>query len=325
MMRYKWLDDRIDELVERYESGQSLQEIADALDVSTSPIHSRLQATDVEIRNGGPRHVQLADRVDDLADRYVDQHQSLQAIANQYETSIAAVRYHLEQADIDCEPGSTKTTDVGLSPSQLSIIEGELLGDGCLHRREPGNCFFQLSTTTKAHAVRVMEKLPDSLFPDTQPISFTRPNQYTGDKYTMWTVSSRPQPLFGRIYEEWYETRDRNNRKILPESYNLDRTALLHWYWGDGSCSIRNRGAPRVCFATHGFPEESVEDLQTELDQIGYDNYAVKQEGTQDGSGLLIRLRDYDARRFLTDLRRLNTLPQYDRKFLVPVKEESTD
>jgi hypothetical protein len=58
---------------------------------------------------------------------------------------------------------------------------------------------------------------------------------------------------------------------------------------------------------------------------MGYDNYVVEQEGTQNGSGLFIRLRDYDARRFLDDLRRLNKLPQYDRKFSVPLKEENTD
>lgn len=150
-------------------------------------------------------------------------------------------------------------------------------------------------------------------------------NQFTDNEYTMWTVSSRPQPLFERMYEQWYEIREENNRKLVPDDYDLDRTALLHWYWGDGSCSIRKRGAPRVSFATHGFPEQSVQHLPTEIERMGYDNFVVEQEGTQDGSGLFIRLRDYDARRFLDYLRRLNTFPQYDRKFPVPLKEVNTD
>lgn len=55
--RYKWLDDRIEEIVDRYETGQSLQEIADAFGVSTSPIHTRLRERDVNMRNGGPEHL----------------------------------------------------------------------------------------------------------------------------------------------------------------------------------------------------------------------------------------------------------------------------
>jgi hypothetical protein len=83
MMRYEWLDERIDELVDRYESRQSIREIAHAFDVLTSPIHSRLQEVEVNMRNGGPRHVRLADRIDDLVEQYVDQQQSLQTIADQ--------------------------------------------------------------------------------------------------------------------------------------------------------------------------------------------------------------------------------------------------
>lgn len=77
MKRYDWLDDRIDELVTRYESGQSLREIADALGVTAPTIHHRLQETDIEMRNGGPRHVRLEDRVEELIDQYVKQERSL--------------------------------------------------------------------------------------------------------------------------------------------------------------------------------------------------------------------------------------------------------
>jgi hypothetical protein len=106
---------------------------------------------------------------------------------------------------------------------------------------------------------------------------------------------------------------------VVPDDFQLDRTALLHRCWGDGSCSIRDSDAPRVSFATHGFPEPSVRHLQSEPDRLGYDNYAVKQQEVNDGSGLYIRLRDYDARTFLTDVYRLNTLSQYYHKFPVPV------
>lgn len=316
--RYKWLDKRIDEIVDRYKAGKSLQEIADAFDVSTSPIHTRLRERDVNMRNGGPEHLRLRDCVDDLVEQYIDQNRSLQSIADRYDTSAEVVRHHLESADIDCTPEYPKAAVVGFSPSQESVIHGELLGDGCLHRQSPDTCFFKLSTTTQAHAVRLIKKLPDELFPSSQPNSFTRNHYYVDGDYTMWRVRSRPQPLFERMYEEWYETRDGNNRKVVPNDYTLNRTALLHWYWGDGSCSIHDSGAPRVSFATHGFPEPSVQRLHEEIERLGYDSYTVEQKHVEDGSGLSIRLRDYDARSFLADLRRYNTLPQYGYKFPVP-------
>lgn len=319
--RYEWLDERIDELVERYEKGQSTHQIADAFDVSAPTIYKRLQEQDVSMRNGGPKYVLLEDRAEKIITEHVEHSRSTEAIAHDYGTSIAAIRYHLQSADIESEPTSSKIVDLDFNPYHISLVQGELLGDGCLHRREDG-CFFQLSTTTETHALRLIENLPDDLFPQEQPNEFTRTNHFTDEDYTMWTVTSRPQSLFGQLYEDWYEVREENNRKIVPEGFALNRTAILHWYWGDGSCSIRESGAPRVSFATHGFPDTSVEHLQSELDRLGYDNYATEQKGVEDGSGLLIRLRDYDARAFLDHFRPLSSLPEYDHKFPVPIREE---
>jgi|AntDeeMinimDraft_4_1070355.scaffolds.fasta_scaffold00825_4 hypothetical protein len=78
----------------------------------------------------------------------------------------------------------------------------------------------------------------------------------------MLTVTSRPQPVFARMYE----VREESNQKIVPGGYNLDRTTLLYWYRSYRNCSSRKRGAPRICFATHRFPEKSVYHLQAEVD-----------------------------------------------------------
>ncbi|EMA30479.1 endonuclease I-EndH [Haloarcula japonica] len=316
--RFEWLDEHTDEIIDRYESGQSLREIANVFDVSPPTIQRRLHEHDTEMRNGGPRYIQLEDCVGELVKQYVEHDDDIQTIADRYKTSVTAIQHYLENADIPCAPPSPQRTDVRYTPAQISIIQGELLGDGCLHRQEPGNCFFQLSTTTRAHAERLIQMLPDRLFPDAQPNVYTRSNALGEEAYTSWTISSRPQPAFERMYESWYEERTGNNSKTVPENFTLNRTAFLHWYWGDGNCSIRDRGAPRVSFATHGFTESGVALLQSEVDRLGYDNYTVTQEGVDNGSGQYIRLRDYDARKFLEDFRRVNHLPQYDYKFPVP-------
>jgi uncharacterized protein (DUF433 family) len=322
MMRYEWLDERIDEIIERYEDGQSTHQIADVFDVSAPTIHRRLREQNVSMRNGGPEYARLENRIDDIVAQYVDHGHSVHAIATDYDTTRAAIQHHLEEAGVEYTEPTSQTAHLDFNPSHISLVQGELLGDGCLHRQNDGRCFFQLSTTTKSHAVRLVENLPEGVFPEGQPNQFTRPNHFNDEDYTLWTVSSRPHSLFDRLYEDWYEVRDENNRKIIPEEFTLDRTAILHWYWGDGSCSIRESGAPRVCFATHGFPKSSVDHLQSELDRMGYDNYAIEQKGVNDGSGLFIRLRDYDARSFLDDFRRFSSLPEYDHKFPVPIRND---
>jgi hypothetical protein len=72
------------------------------------------------------------------------------------------------------------------------VVEGELLGDGCLHHRQCGSYIFQIPTTTKAQARYLMDTLPDGLFLETQPNSFTRSNALGEGAYTTWHFTSRP-------------------------------------------------------------------------------------------------------------------------------------
>lgn len=316
--RYEWLDEHVDEIVERYEEkGQSFREIADHFDVSVSPIQKRLHENSVSTSRGGPEYVQLDNKVDEIVERYVDQSESLQSIADDYGTSTEPIRRRLQEAGVELRSTYRKIIDVGFSPYQVSVIQGELLGDGCLYKQAPGSCFFQLSNTVKEHTLRVKEKLPDGLFPDSHPYSVTRSDGY-GPEYTNWILSSRLQPLFREMYPDWYEEHGDQHRKVVPEDFQLDQTALLHWFWGDGCCSIRESGAPRIIFATHGFPKRSVETLQDELKRFGYESHTSQQKGVENGSGLAIRLSDVSARDFLEDLRPRNMIAEYDYKFPVP-------
>ena len=132
---------------------------------------------------------------------------------------------------------------------------------------------------------------------------------------TQWVMRTRVQPLFRELYDTWYESYENKHRKVVPKNYTLDETALLHWYWGDGNCVLRDSGAPRISFATHGFPEESVKTLQSELETLGYPNYAVEQQDVSNGSGLAIRLRDGASRHFIGQLGPRNVLSEYEYKF----------
>jgi len=176
-----------------------------------------------------------------------------------------------------------------------------------------------MSNTIREHPDRVVEKRPDGLFSDEHPYSVTRTDGFGSGSYTNWIVSSRAQPLFQKRYTDWYENHTDKRRKVVPEDYSLDETALLHCYWGDGNCSLRESGAPWVSFATHWFPESSVDTLQSELERLGYENYTSHQNGVVTGSGLAVRLSAGSSREFLEDMRPRNTLSKYEYKF--PVAE----
>ncbi|MDQ2072341.1 endonuclease I [Haloarcula sp. H-GB4] len=266
---------------------------------------------------GGHPHVRLEEKDDEIVDRYVEQGEPLQSIATDYGTVPEQIRYRLRESGIELRSTDGKAVDVGFSPHQISVIQGELLGDGCLFQRESGGCFFRLSNSVKEHTLRVEEKLPDGLFPENAPRSNTRADTF-GPEYTMWILRSRLQPLFEEMYSDWYKKYDGKRRKVVPEDFQLDRTALLHWFWGDGCCSIRDSGAPRIIFSTHGFPESSVQTLQAELERFGYDNHTSKQEHVENGSGLGIQLSDISARNFLEDTRPRNSVMAYNYKFPVP-------
>jgi hypothetical protein len=62
--------------------------------------------------------------VDELVDQYCNQQRSLQTIAEHYETSIKAVQFQLEKADVDCELTNPKTANIGFSRSKTRSYRG---------------------------------------------------------------------------------------------------------------------------------------------------------------------------------------------------------
>lgn len=315
-MRYEWLDERVDEIIRLYvEENQSMQSIADKFDVSAGTIRNRLKEHDVSTRPVGSRYVWLDDHIEDIVERYTDQKESLQTIATVYGTSAAAIKKRLLESNITLRDPPSEPDDLGFTPAQVSIVVGELLGDGCLYQKESGSCVFQVTNNKKEHVAHIKQRLPEELISSGQPYPVTRSNAFTDSDYTQWVIRTRVQPLFRELYDTWYERYEDRHRKVVPENYTLDETALLHWYWGDGNCALRESGAPRVSFATHGFPEESVKTLQSELESLGYATYTVEQQDITHGSGLAIRLRDGSSRHFIGQLGPRNVLTAYEYKF----------
>lgn len=58
--------------------------------------------TNLEIRNGGLKHIQLADRWTKIAEQYVDYDLSIQATTDHYNKFVTAIQCHFDNAEIDC-------------------------------------------------------------------------------------------------------------------------------------------------------------------------------------------------------------------------------
>lgn len=200
-----------------------------------------------------------------------------------------------------------------ITDTQRSIIEGELLGDACIYRRHETACHFKLESTTKAHPAHVRTHLPRGVFPNTQPYSLDRQTKWSDT--TRWIIYSRGQTLFDELQTKWYEGAGDSKRKTVPESFDLDETALLHWYLGDDSLSERVNGAYRLHFSTHGFPEASVRRLPTQLDALGYDSYTSHASHVDNGSGLAIYISRESSQALLDRLADRNSIPAFDYKF----------
>lgn len=310
--RYDWLDDEKTAIIDRYTNGgEPMNRIAADYDVTPNTIRNRLQEWNVEIESTRHRYGWLDDRIEEIIERYVKREESLQTIADELGTSTSPIKTRLREAGVELRP-----VNYSFSDEQRSVVMGELLGDGCIYRRHETACHFRLESTVEAHPAYVRERLPDGVFPASQPYSVERSTKW-GDS-TRWTIYSRGQQLFDELHEDWYEENGDKRRKIVPDGFTLDEIAIYHWYIGDGSLSSRPSGTYRMHFSTHGFPEASVRRLQAELDSMGYENYSVRNPDVENGSGLAIYVSAASSRRLLGRIAERNRIADYEYKFSCP-------
>lgn len=308
-MRHKQLDEQKAQIIERYTIDKApTTKIAEEYGVVPNTIINRLREWDVEIRPVGQRYTWLDEEVDEIVERYVTRQESLKTIAARYGTTPSPIKRRLLEAGVELRP-----REYSFSEDQISILEGELLGDGCIYRRHGNACHFRLESSVRTHPSYVRDQLPNGVFPNNHPYSVERSTEW-GDAIH-WILHSRGQKLFDELHEHWYEKYDDCNRKIVPDRLELNEISLYHWYIGDGCLSKRRNGSYRIHLSTHGFPDESVHRLQTQLESMGYDNYTSQASHVKTGSGLAIFVSRASSRRLLPRLSARNTIDEYEYKF----------
>lgn len=141
------------------------------------------------------------------------------------------------------------------------IVDGELLGDGCITKSNRGHFIFSLTCGNKGYAEYLHSVMAPLLNSKSKVHSgITKPHSING-KY----ISPRPHyclryshKVFDYFYDRWYLP-----KKNVPSDIELTPEICLHWYLGDGSISA-NRTL-QLNLSTDGFSQKDVIFLLNEL------------------------------------------------------------
>ena len=155
----------------------------------------------------------------------------------------------------------SRRNNCNLSIEATHWIDGELLGDGCLHKISPRSAIFVYASKYQEYIEYVRDTLKSFGIEQAGKI-----NRYYSkwDCYT-YHYSSCAYPELLTIHKEWYP----EGKKIVPKGIVLTPLVCRQWYIGDGSLTYKEKNH-RVLLCTCGFTIPDVEWLIKQLREIGF-------------------------------------------------------
>ena len=142
-------------------------------------------------------------------------------------------------------------------------IDGELLGDGCLHSYSKYSACFCYSSKYLEYINYVTDIL--NSFGIKQAGSFVKEYNKEFGKYVYHYCSLNYVELLP-IRKRWYP----NGKKIIPRDLKLTPLLLRQEYISDGSLRHRKIGRPYVTLCTIGFLTEDVKWLVEHVNKLGF-------------------------------------------------------
>lgn len=139
---------------------------------------------------------------------------------------------------------------VPFSSEQLSIVNGSLLGDGCLYIAWPGSS--KNYTFAKMHSVKQSEYV-DWVYEKLRPFTHTPPKLYAP------TQSVRLRTISHATFTELFTLFYRDGKKILPDAIKnivADPLAVAVWFMDDGNAYLDHGVLRGFHLNTQSFTEE---------------------------------------------------------------------
>lgn len=199
-----------------------------------------------------------------LAEQYVENYRSTGEIAEMVGCTQKTVSDYLEKHDIDTRSGAYgNVLDEPLSEKALSVIRGELLGDGCIATRHDNShsAWYIHGTSREEYRDWLKSWLEEQGFYVRSSVDHE--NRFRdGEPKSDYKLSTRGYRCLYRIWERWYP----NGEKRVPEDLTLTPTMLRHWYIGDGSHMQKWN---QIRLHSEGFTRECTEILTSALSEVG--------------------------------------------------------
>jgi DNA-binding XRE family transcriptional regulator len=184
-----------------------------------------------------------------------------------------------------------------------SILEGTLLGDGCI-KFDNYNYSKYLSYKITAKDRSFLEWIEKIFLNFKIRCWITVDNKKLNINSLYFYINKCPFPEFLLLREKWYiERLNKHAQKIIPKDLKLNSTVLLHWYLGDG-CLIRRKNdenrVPFIVLATNTFSKEDVDFLIQKLKELNLNFYPVKYKSgfTKKASGYCLYSNTQDGTPF---------------------------
>lgn len=172
-----------------------------------------------------------------------------------------------------------------LSKEAINFINGELLGDGCLHSYSNYSALFGYNSKYLEYIQYIWKTLKSFGIEITGKIY----KQYHKKQdYFSYHYSSLSYTELLLIRKQWYP----NGKKIIPKYIELNPLILRQLYISEGSLEHPRNGRPRIRLATCGFSISDTERLVKQLNNLGF-------RTTRQLSRNIINISTYSTKDFL--------------------------
>jgi hypothetical protein len=183
-----------------------------------------------------------------LRQLYAVDNLSMQKIGKVLNRSVDSVSRYIKLYGITKE-GKGGTQRIYLTSYELEVLEGGLLGDGCLPKVRNGNSYYSYGSSSYQHVKFVFDQLK-RLATKAGIVKSDVFDKRTNKTYTKYSFRTQCNVVFSELRDRWYR-----DIKIVPHDLVLTNTVCLHWYIGDG-CLQKSGQSQSIKLATNCFDVE---------------------------------------------------------------------
>lgn len=201
-----------------------------------------------------------------MTEHYVERDESMSVMARKADYNLVTIYRWLHKLGIPVRTISegtflAKRNFLTLSPELLDLLEGELLGDGCVSMNGNRSACYHHSSKYEEYLVWLSAQFANLGLEQAGKIY-----SCVAKWGTVFHYASKSYPELASIRQRWYP----EGKKIIPRDLELTPLRVRQWFLGDSHLAHPSGRRPHIEFTTNGFDVDSVEYLVEELRGQGF-------------------------------------------------------